>query len=98
MFEVSCTPTSPIGESGGMWPEPMMPYQKRETAASTRWLLDNGEVQVACVRLTGPSWYPGPASGAIVSAPNGAPIQSSPRTRHPSALVVSVDPRQRYCG
>ena len=46
----------PIGESGGMWPEPMMPYQKRETAASSRWLLDTGDVHVACVRLTGPSW------------------------------------------
>ena len=53
---------------------------------------------MACVRLTGALWYPDPASGAVVSELAGAPIQSSPRTRQPSALVVSVDPRHRYCG
>ena len=88
----------PIGASGGMAPEPMMPYQKRDTAASTRCRLEIVAVYVACVRLTGASWYPGPASGATVSDPNGAPIQSSPRTRQPSVPVVSVEPRQRYCG
>jgi hypothetical protein len=34
--ELSDTPIMPSGESGGTLPLPMMPYQKRDTAASTR--------------------------------------------------------------